>query len=114
AGDLNFDRVIIETTGMATPGPVCQTFFMDDDIAARYMLDGVITVVDAKHGMETLDVQPEAQNQVGFADRIRVPKRDLVSEDEYQVLRSRLVRMNPRATPTPVEFGKVDINQVLG
>jgi G3E family GTPase len=114
AGSLNFDRVIIETTGMANPGPVCQTFFMDDDIAARYMLDGVITVVDAKHGMETLDAQPEAQNQVGFADRILVSKRDLVNEADYQALRSRLVHMNPRATPQPVDFGKVDINEVLG
>lgn len=114
AGTINFDRVIIETTGMANPGPVCQTFFMDDDIAAKYMLDGVITVVDAKHGMATLDKQPEAQNQVGFADRILVSKVDLVNDADYQALRSRLVHMNPRAMPVPVDFGKVDIKQVLG
>ena len=66
AGDLNFERVIIETTGMANPGPVCQTFFMDDDIAEYYRLDAVVTIVDAKHGMETLDHQEEAQNQVGY------------------------------------------------
>src|SRR5690606_4588503 len=52
-GELNFERVIIETTGMANPGPVCQTFFMDDEIADYYRLDAVITVVDAKHGMQT-------------------------------------------------------------
>lgn len=63
AGELSFERVIIETTGMANPGPVCQTFFMDDDIAEYYRLDAVVTVVDAKHGMATLDAQEEAQKQ---------------------------------------------------
>lgn len=76
AGTLNFERVILETTGMANPGPVCQTFFMDDDIAEYYRLDAVVTVVDAKHGMATLDEQPEAQKQVGFADRILISKKD--------------------------------------
>jgi G3E family GTPase len=113
AGELNFERVIIETTGMANPGPVCQTFFMDDDIADYYRLDAVITVVDAKHGMETLDNQEESQKQVGFADRILVSKKDLVSDDEYQALRSRLVRINPRASITPVHFGETDLNTVL-
>src|SRR5690554_2933214 len=65
AGELTFERVIIETTGMANPGPVCQTFFMDDHIAEYYRLDAVITVVDAKHGMETLDKQDESQKQIG-------------------------------------------------
>ena len=83
AGELKFERVIIETTGMANPGPVCQTFFMDDDIADYYRLDAVVTVVDAKHGMETLDTQEEAQKQVGFADRILVSKKDLVTEAEF-------------------------------
>src|SRR3546814_1096007 len=69
SGQLNFERIIIETTGMANPGPVCQTFFMDDEIADYYRLDAVITVVDAKHGMETLDKQEESQKQIGFADR---------------------------------------------
>src|SRR3546814_803941 len=59
AGELNFERIIIETTGMANPGPVCQTFFMDDEIADYYRLAAVITVVDAKHGMATLDTQEE-------------------------------------------------------
>lgn len=113
AGSLNFDRVIIETTGMANPGPVCQTFFMDDEIAESYMLDGVITIVDAKHGMETLDRQPEAQNQVGFADRILMSKVDLVDDDALAQLRARLIRMNPRANPVPVNFGKVDLKEVL-
>ncbi len=113
AGELKFERVIIETTGMANPGPVCQTFFMDDEIADYYRLDAVITVVDAKHGMETLDHQDEAQKQVGFADRILVSKTDLVSDDEYQALRSRLLRINPRAAITPVHFGETDLKALL-
>lgn len=113
AGELNFERVIIETTGMANPGPVCQTFFMDDDIAEYYRLDAVITVVDAKHGMETLDNQEEAQKQVGFADRILVSKKDLVTEEEFQSLRSRLVHINPRASITAVHFGDADLKSLL-
>ncbi|MGE4368973.1 MAG: GTP-binding protein [Burkholderiaceae bacterium] len=112
-GRLNFERVIIETTGMANPGPVCQTFFMDDEIADYYRLDAVITVVDAKHGMETLDSQEEAQKQVGFADKILVSKKDLVSDADYENLRHRLVRINPRASITPVHFGDTDLKALL-
>jgi G3E family GTPase len=113
AGDLAFDRVIIETTGMANPGPVCQTFFMDDDIAETYRLDAVITLVDARHGMATLDRQEEAQRQVGFADRILISKKDLVNEADYEALRARLVRINPRASIASVHFGETDLNALL-
>jgi G3E family GTPase len=113
AGVIKFDRVIIETTGMANPGPVAQTFFMDDFVAENYLLDAVITVVDAKHGMQTLDEQDEAQSQVAFADRLLVSKRDLVTDGEFAALKTRLARMNPRAPITPVDFGKVDIKDVL-
>src|SRR5690606_19602847 len=113
AGNVRFDRVIIETTGMANPGPVCQTFFMDDDIAATYRLDAVVTVVDAKHGMATLDRQEEAQRQVGFADRILISKKDLVNEADYQALRTRLVRINPRASILPAHFGETDLKALL-
>ncbi len=113
AGELAFERVIIETTGMANPGPVTQTFFMDDAISSYYLLDAVITVVDAKHGHATLDQQPEAQNQVGFADRILMSKTDLVSESDAQSLKDRLVQMNPRAPIRAVNFGEVPINEVL-
>jgi G3E family GTPase len=113
AGQLDFERVIIETTGMANPGPVTQTFFMDDDVASYYLLDAVLTVVDAKHGHDTLDKQPEAQNQVGFADRILMTKTDLVSEDEAASLKERLLRMNPRAPIKSVHFGQVPIKDVL-
>lgn len=113
AGTLNFERVILETTGMANPGPVCQTFFMDDDIAEYYRLDAVVTVVDAKHGMATLDEQPEAQKQVGFADRILISKKDLVNDVDYEALRTRLLRMNPRAPITPVNFGDADLKSII-
>lgn len=112
-GELNFERVIIETTGMANPGPVCQTFFMDDDIAEYYRLDAVVTVVDAKHGMDTLDKQDESQKQIGFADRILISKKDLVSDEEYEVLRKRIIRINPRATISAVHFGEADLNEIL-
>lgn len=112
-GELTFERVVIETTGMANPGPVCQTFFMDDHVTEYFRLDSVITVVDAKHGMETLDKQTEAQKQVGFADRILVSKKDLVTDGEYEALRYRLVRMNPRAEIEPVHFGQVDLKKII-
>ncbi|HLU14239.1 MAG TPA: GTP-binding protein [Burkholderiaceae bacterium] len=113
AGELDFERVIIETTGMANPGPVCQTFFLDDAIADYYRLDAVVTVVDAHHGMATLDRQEEAQRQVGFADRILVSKKDLVSDTDYDALRARLVRINPRAPITAVHFGETDLHALL-
>ncbi|VFR82034.1 Putative metal chaperone, involved in Zn homeostasis, GTPase of COG0523 family [plant metagenome] len=113
AGEVTFERIIIETTGMANPGPVCQTFFMDDDIAEYYRLDAVVTVVDAKHGMATLDAQEEAQKQVGFADRILVSKKDLVNEADYQALRHRLVRINPRASIESVHFGETELGKII-
>ena len=112
-GELSYERVIIETTGMANPGPVCQTFFMDDNVAEYFRLDSVITVVDAKHGMQTLDDQTEAQKQVGFADRILISKKDLVTEAEYETLRRRLVRINPRAEIEAVHFGEADLKKII-
>jgi len=113
AGELDFDRVIIETTGVANPGPVAQTFFMNDEVAVRYRLDAVITVVDAKHAMHQLDTQEETQRQVGFADRLLLSKTDLVSQAELATLRARLVRINPRAPIATVDFGELPIAQVL-
>ena len=73
-GALNFDRVVIETTGMVIPGPVAQTFFTDEEIGNYYLLDSIITLVDAKHAPKQLDEFHEAQEQVGFADRILMSK----------------------------------------
>eukprot|EP00887_Chlorella_sp_A99_P003810 scaffold32.g3810.t1 len=86
---------------------------MDDEIAQYYRLDAVITVVDAKHGMATLDQQTEAQKQVGFADRILISKKDLVNESDYEALRARLVRMNPRAPVTAMNFGNADLTSII-
>ena len=97
AGELRFDHVVIETTGLANPGPVAQTFFMDEEVSLHYMLDAVITIVDARHGMQQLDLREEAQRQVGFADRILLSKTDLCSREDVDRLTARLKRMNPRA-----------------
>jgi G3E family GTPase len=97
AGELQFDHVVIETTGLANPGPVAQTFFMDEEVSLHYMLDAVITIVDARHGMQQLDAREEAQRQVGFADRILLSKTDLCSPEEVAQLTARLKRINPRA-----------------
>jgi G3E family GTPase len=112
-GDLKFDRVVIETTGMADPGPVAQTFFTDEEIGGYYLLDSILTVVDAKHAPQQLDEFHEAQEQVGFADRILLSKTDLTKEEETQSLIQRLKRMNPRAPIKKVHFGETPIDEVL-
>ncbi len=113
AGELQFDRIIIETTGLANPGPVAQTFFVDEEVGLHYMLDAVVTVVDAKHGMMQLDEHEEAQRQIGFADKILLSKADLVSAEELALLKNRIIRMNPRAPIKAVDFGKIAISEVL-
>ena len=112
-GTLKFDRVIIETTGMADPGPVAQTFFTDEDVGGYYLLDSILTVVDAKHATAQLDEFTEAQQQVGFADRILMSKTDLVAEEETRKLIERLKRMNPRAQVKKVHFGATPIEEIL-
>src|SRR3954465_11944967 len=112
-GALKFDRVVIETTGMADPGPVAQTFFTDEEIGNYYLLDSVLPVVDAKHASKQLDEFHEAQEQVGFADRILMSKTDLVSENEIENLSKRLKRMNPRAPIKKVHFGEAKIAEIL-
>src|SRR5215218_8494811 len=83
-GELDFDRVVIETTGLADPGTVAQTFFMDDEIAESYLLDSVLTLVDAKHGDTQLNERQEARRQIGFADQIFISKADLVDDATLQ------------------------------
>ena len=112
-GELQFDRVVIETTGLADPGPVAQTFFLDNEIAESYLLDGVLTLVDAKHAEATLDERQEARRQIGFADQIFISKSDLVSDAEVQALMHRIKHMNPRAPQRKVHFGEVPIAQVF-
>jgi G3E family GTPase len=100
-GLLDFDRVVIETTGLADPGPVAQTFFMDEEIAEQYLLDSILTLVDAKHAATQLNDRQEARRQVGFADQIFISKSDLVAKDEVDALMHRLKHMNPRAPQKP-------------
>src|SRR5260221_3971687 len=112
-GKLKFDRVIIETTGLANPGPVAQTFFMDEEIHDQFLLDAVVTVVDAKHGDQQLDAHDEARAQVGFADRILLSKTDLTGDEETNALMQRLRHMNPRAQQKKVHFREADIREIL-
>jgi G3E family GTPase len=112
-GELDFERVIIETTGVADPGPVAQTFFIDDEIAESFVLDAILTLVDAKHAEQQLDSRQEARRQVGFADEIFISKSELVQPEALAALQHRLKHMNPRAPHTLVHFGEVALAKVL-
>ncbi len=112
-GEVKFDRVVIETTGVADPGPVAQTFFMDEEVSQYYMVDAVITVVDAVNASRTLDDSEIAQAQVGFADKILVSKVDIADEERVEDLIRRLHFMNPRAPVVKCSMGEVDIKEVL-
>ncbi len=112
-GEIDFDRVVIETTGLADPGPVAQTFFMDDEIAETYLLDSILTLVDAKHADQQLDDRQEARRQVGFADQIFISKTDLVDDGTVEALIHRVKHMNPRAPQQKVHFGEVPLKDVF-
>jgi G3E family GTPase len=112
-GELDFERVVIETTGLADPGPVAQTFFMDDEIAESFLLDSILTLVDAKHAAQQLNDRQEARRQVGFADQIFISKTDLVTAEETAALMHRLKHMNPRAPQKAVHFGEVALSEVF-
>jgi G3E family GTPase len=112
-GELVFDRIVIETTGLADPGPVAQTFFMDDEIAESYLLDSILTLVDAKHADGQLDQRQEARRQVGFADQIFISKSELVEPAAVDALAHRIKHMNPRAPQRKVHFGEVPIAEVF-
>jgi len=98
---------------LADPGPVAQTFFMDDEIAESYLLDSIVTLVDAKHAAQQLNDRQEARRQVGFADQIFLSKTDLVSAEDTDALIHRLKHMNPRAPIEKAHFGEVAIAKVL-
>jgi len=112
-GELNFERIIIETTGLADPGPVAQTFFMDDEIAESFLLDSILTLVDAKHAPQQLNDRQEARRQVGFADQIFISKSELVDAKELDALQHRLKHMNARAPQQLVHFGEVPLTSVF-
>ena len=112
SGEIAFDRLVIECTGLADPAPVAQTFFIDEELRERYILDGIITLVDAAHAEHHL-TQTIAQAQIGFADRLLVSKRDLVDDATYEALSDRLTRINRRAPIRVVEHGKIDLAELL-
>lgn len=109
-----FDAIIVETTGLADPAPVAQTFFMDQDVAEKTKLDAVVTVADAKWLTDRLKDAPEAKNQIAFADVIILNKIDLVSPEELAEVEARIRAINPYAALHKTERAAVDISQVLG
>jgi G3E family GTPase len=112
AGELAFDRLVIECTGLADPAPVAQTFFADEELAQRYVLDGIVTLVDAVNAERHLQ-EAIAQAQVGFADRILLSKTDLAEPEQVEALRQRLARINRRAPLRVVEHGRIDLAELL-
>ena len=109
-----FDAIIVETTGLADPAPVAQTFFMDDDVKAKAKLDAVVTVADAKWLKDRLKDAPEAKNQIAFADVILLNKTDLVTPAELSEIEARIRAINPYARLHKTERAKIDIAEVLG
>ncbi|MBD8474409.1 GTPase [Pseudomonas sp. CFBP 8770] len=112
SGEIAFDRLVIECTGLADPAPVAQTFFIDEELRERYILDGILTLVDAAHAGIHL-AQTIAQAQVGFADRLLISKTDLVPPTVLEELSERLTRINRRAPIRVVEHGRIDLAELL-
>jgi G3E family GTPase len=109
-----FDGIIVETTGLADPAPVAQTFFMDENIGRKTKLDAVVTVADAKWLNDRLKDAPEAKNQIAFADVILINKTDLVSADELSDVEARIRGINPFAKLHKTERAKIPLDAVLG
>jgi G3E family GTPase len=109
-----FDAIIVETTGLADPAPVAQTFFVDEDVSERTRLDAVVTVADAKWLIQRLKDAPEAKNQIAFADVIVLNKTDLVSEAELKDVEERIRVINPYAIVHRAQRSQVPLEAVLG
>ena len=107
------DGILIETTGLADPGPVAQTFFTDDEMKAAFRLDSIVTVVDAKHVLLHIDSSPEVKKQIGFADVIILNKTDLVSPADLDVLEARIHKMNGAAKLHRTQNAAIDLKHVL-
>jgi G3E family GTPase len=110
----NLDGILVETTGLADPAPVAQTFFVDDDVRRRTKLDAIVTVVDVKHLLIEIDRAHEAQEQVAFADVVLLNKSALVSRDELAAVEARVRRINPYAKLHHTKHCDVDLHNVLG
>jgi G3E family GTPase len=109
-----FDAIIVETTGLADPAPVAQTFFMDENVGSKTKLDAVVTVADAKWLKDRLKDAPEVKNQIAFADVILINKTDLVASEELRELEARIRAINPYATLHRTQRAQIGIDQVLG
>ncbi|HEU0118807.1 MAG TPA: GTP-binding protein [Alphaproteobacteria bacterium] len=110
----NFDGILIETTGLADPGPVAQTFFVDQDVAAKSKLDSIITVVDAKHLPQRLKDSNEAEEQIAFADIILLNKTDLVSKEELAKVEHAIRHINAFAKIIHTQRCQVPLDKILG
>jgi G3E family GTPase len=108
-----FDGIIVETTGLANPAPVAQTFFVDETVRRKTRLDAIVTVVDAKHVLARLADSAEAEDQIAFADVIVLNKTDLVTEAELEAVERRLRQINRVATIHRAERGQVKLEEVL-
>ena len=109
-----FDAIIVETTGLADPAPVAQTFFVDENVGRKTKLDAVVTVADAKWLNERLKDAPEAKNQIAFADVILINKTDLVSAEELDEVEARIRGINPYAKVHKTERAQIPLSEVLG
>ncbi len=109
----SFDAIIVETTGVADPAPVAQTFFMDDDVRAASRLDAVVAVVDARHVLQRLADTSEAEDQIAFADVVLINKTDLVTPEELAAVEARIHKINPYAVRHKTERCSIDIAKVL-
>jgi G3E family GTPase len=109
-----FDGIIVETTGLADPAPVAQTFFVDEEVSRKTKLDAIVTVVDALHLLDELDRAPEVQEQVAFADVVLVNKIDLVSSADLASIEKRIRQINPYAQTYSTERCGIDLGKVLG
>ncbi|MBA2395698.1 MAG: GTP-binding protein [Ktedonobacteraceae bacterium] len=108
-----FDYILVETTGMADPGPVAQTFFVDDEMQTKLKLDGIVTVVDAKHVWEHIDSSDEVKEQIAFADVILLNKIDLVAADDLERLETRIKSMNAAAKIYRTQDALIEVNSIL-
>jgi len=109
-----FDAILVETTGLAKPAPVAQTFFVDADVKAKTKLDAIVTVVDAKHAHQQLETSEEAAEQVAFADVILLNKTDLVSKDDLSALERTIHAVNPTARVHRMTRGDIALDSILG
>ena len=108
-----FDGILVETTGLADPGPVAQTFFTDDDVKAKTRLDAIVTVIDAKHFFGQLEQGSEAEQQVAFADVILLNKTDLVSADELKKVEDRIRGINRYARIFHTQKSQIELEAIL-